>query len=441
MINELSQIAEAQKVKEWVTKLESSSTSEVLATEAEISFVWALSKTTDIVVEPNLGTARRPEASSEDFFPFGPAVFEVRAISDDSFSGETDMQKTAHIISSFSNTIRKKSGTHLLFRFLDRSFWNHRGFNRSRCVDPEFQLSEHTKSQIKDWLHSEAWEKFEDLRISEGLTDVIVSRSAGKPLRHNRVSCSMPAIAYDIEKNPIFNALKAKSQQLANIDRKYFRCVVLYDAGCYTLKRLRKLGQTEFGGDEIILHCLQKMNIDSVIVLSPSSENKVRSFLSVNVEHDKTWKVTVFDKQSIIDPMLEQTNDYRKLNELASMLPRPHFEAYQARSLHSQGHLKPGNSFSYLPSTITERGDGSMTIKISSRLLLDLLSHSISQEKFDKFAFHGCKNLFSVSKERGNAINSVRLVEGGIDKDDDFIEFELDIDWTVAKLGTGQERN
>ncbi len=60
-----------------------------------------------------------------------------------------------------------------------------------------------------------------------------------------------------------------------------------------------------------------------------------------------------------------------------------------------------------------------MTVKISSRLVLELLAGRISQQQFHYFTFGKDKNLFDIQLTRGLMIQSSRVEKAGLDEDDD----------------------
>jgi hypothetical protein len=410
--------------------LESKNTKTALATEAELAFLWALTRTTKATIEPRFPeTTRRPDAFAEALFPSGPAVIEVRCISDDSFSGKEDMNRTADKIIHFANTVRRRSGLRLRFEFGESNNWEKGRYHRIRRVDPNFSVTPSIQRMLRAWLESENWPDPPAIRITEGLTDVVVTCHDARVHPQNRAFCRFPPVAYDLEDNPVFKALKSKASQFARIDRSILRCVILFDAGCSLLWRLRPLGGLwEVGGNAIIQHALRALSIDLVCVFSSTYDRPINVFGSY-LDRQKVWRVTYFDDRGEMP-----AEEYKHLEIVASQLPRPALEGYQARSLHEQGVFKPGSDFGNLPTQMKWSSNGPMIIKVSAKRVHALLAGKISTHEFAKQTFGDKVNQFYFELERGNAIRSVVFEGAGLDEDDDYVVFELDFDFDNVRF-------
>jgi hypothetical protein len=89
MVDDLIADVQSAKINDLLHRLDHENTSVALATEAELSMLWAISRVAHLLVEPKLpNSTRRPDAFSKNLLRSGPAVIEVRALSDDSFSGK-----------------------------------------------------------------------------------------------------------------------------------------------------------------------------------------------------------------------------------------------------------------------------------------------------------------------------------------------------------------
>ena len=380
--------------------------------------LWAISREAHLEVEPALPDGHRPDALSNDLFRSRPAVIEVRALSDESFSGKEAMDRTANIIAGHADRLRKGAGKHLYFEFAERSYWTTR-YHRERCVDPAFRLTPAIEQQLSVWIKAANWPSPPSIRIAEGRTDVVISwKESTVPLF--RTFCRMPPLAYDLEDNPIYKALKKKSKQVKAAPAGTLRCVILVDAGCDLLRRLRPMsGIHEIGGEAIIRHAIAKLSIDVVVVFSPFRQWQ----FGFGSRSDLRWNVTYFDSRETIPD-----GEYDRLRDLAGQLPRPHFEGYQARDIHKQGGFAADNRNWYLPTTITTRKDGKMTAKLSAELLHQYLAGQLDTDRFRDKVFGNMPNLFASELARGHAIQNVRFESGGIDEDDDYVIIDLDVD-------------
>ena len=243
MLQELSQFVPDEKRRALAKCIDSKNSRIALSHETELAFLWALTRVVQAEIEPQFSeTTRRPDALASTLFPSAPAVIEVRAISDDNFSGKEHMNRTAEKIIHFTNAIRRRSGTRLHFEFGETSYYRDGRYHRIRLVDPHFHVTPSMKNQLRDWITAPDWPNPDKIRIREGSTDVIVTCHERRILPHNRTHCRMPAVAYDLEDNPVFKALKDKAKQFGKINRKILRCVVLFDTGSYLLWQLRPFG-------------------------------------------------------------------------------------------------------------------------------------------------------------------------------------------------------
>ena len=125
----------------------------------------------------------------------------------------------------------------------------------------------------------------------------------------------MPPIAYDVENNVLFKALRRKAkEQLRGIPDHYLRCIFLFDVGCSLLKRLKPLGgQHEVSGERIINHALKRLNIVIICVFSVQRDQPVY----LGTQKRPYWKVTTFDHRHNVP-----SSEYQNLQFLASRFSR-----------------------------------------------------------------------------------------------------------------------
>ena len=319
MLNEFSPYVDQAKRRAIAKSLESKNSKTALAHEAELAFLWALTKTVKATIEPTFHeTTRRPDAFVVDLFPSGPAVIDVRAISDDSFSGKEHMNRSAEIVIHFANSVRRRSGHRLHFEFGETSYHRNGRYHRVRLVDSNFSLTPSMKRTLRRWLAAPDWPNPRQVRITEGNTDVVITCHERPVLPHNRTYCRMPAVAYHLEDNPVYKALKRKASQFAKLDRKNLRCVILFDTGSYLLRQLRPFGGVrELGGEAIIWHALQKLHIDIVCVFSPTYDRPLGVFDS-HLNRKIIWRVTYFDARGQMPSSEYQFVGTRSLSTSAS---------------------------------------------------------------------------------------------------------------------------
>ncbi len=428
MLNDLSAKYSTKKYNALIGSLEHKNTQTALAAEAELLSIWAVANVANAEIEPEFeGTMARVDLLSADLLQSGPAAIEITALSDDSFSGEDVMLRTANIVSNFANQIRADVGKHLSFRFNETSGWNQK-FVRTRSIDASFELTESSKALLTNWLKSSTWPSLQPLRVIQGKTDIEIAYNSNSVTGARRVSCSMPTVAYDIEDNPVFKAIGKKAKtQLRKIPASHVSCLILVDVGSYLLRTIRsnQYGH-EVSGKSIIRRALQKFNIDLVCILSAQRENE----FGFNLNSKLIWKMTFFDRREGIS-----NSEYAKLNLMVGKLPPPRFDSFQARSLHRINALNPQSAGWYLPTMALHHPGGfELTIKISSRLLTEYLAQRIDGAQFQHHAFANIPNLFEDALSRGLTIQNVEFESCGPAADDDYLIFDLAPDWAAIEL-------
>jgi hypothetical protein len=230
----------------------------------------------------------------------------------------------------------------------------------------------------------------------------------------------MPAVAYDLEDNLIFKALKKKKAQVKHASKDQLKCIFLFDAGCSLLRNLKGLrGAYEVSGERILQHSLRKLKLDLICVFSITRDR----WQVLGDRPKPRWMVTCFDARTSV-----HAGEHAKLQALADHLPTPRYETYQARDLDRQGLFGEPRVYEHIPSQYEWTATGG-TVKISTRLLLALLAGKIDHGKFESLAFQGNENPFANELKRGHSIRSVKLEFGGLDQDDDHAVFELGFDW------------
>jgi hypothetical protein len=135
MLAELSSLLDAAKYNDLKGSLEHSNTKTALAAEAELAMLWAMSRVAHLEPDPTLPDGHKPDAHSNDLFAAQPAIIEIRALSDDSFSGKEAMDRTGNLIAGHADRLRKRAGSHLYFEFGERSYWKEHFRSEAKAVE------------------------------------------------------------------------------------------------------------------------------------------------------------------------------------------------------------------------------------------------------------------------------------------------------------------
>lgn len=424
MLDDLAPLLSMKKANDLLARLEHKKAKDALAAEVELALLWCIQQVADLEIDPELESSSQPDALSRGLFGSGPAVIEITALSDDTFSGRNDMERAANIVCQFSNSVRKGSAEHLYFRFLEKSSYESGRLHRRRLITPDFRLTAALKDALRTWLQAPDWPNPATLQLTDQQIDVIIQwKEYVHP--HGRTFTSMPPVSYHAEDNPVFNALKRKERQLSGTPIGTLRCIFLGDAGCNMLRELKPLNSREVSGDGVIKYFLARSSIDVVCVFSPY--RSIGALLGAG-SRSPQWRVSLYTRTTI-----PSKSDCALLNKMAAAIPRARLEGYQARSWHQQGMFDPQGQGIYLGCGMTTKNH-SVSIRISSRMVLELLAGRITQEQFKNFSFRNDRNPFDHQFRSGMTIQASRLEKGGLDEDDDYLVFDMEPDFGAKAL-------
>ncbi len=146
MLDDLGPRLTAGKAKDLLKRVDNRKrTDQVLSAEFELGLLWAIAQVAQLTVEPKLPDAE-PDALSNDLFASGPAIIEITALSDDTFSGKADMDGAANKIAQFADQVRKGASKYLFFEFGERSYFEAGRYHRVRLISRAFQLTSRFES-------------------------------------------------------------------------------------------------------------------------------------------------------------------------------------------------------------------------------------------------------------------------------------------------------
>jgi hypothetical protein len=427
MLDTLTHQLGPQKAQDLRARLESKRVEQALPAEVELGVLWAMSAMGPLTVEPVISGSRRPDAYTAALFGGHPCVVEITAISDGRLSQEDDMRRTAARLCERANKYRKGHGRHLTFQFAEENSHTAAGPFRERKVESNFHPNAATIAHFHDWLSLDGDRP--PLVITQNST-VVDIRWNDRPVHsHGNFFSSMPAETYSLVENPLFETLKEKSKQLAGVGSDTLRCVLIGNVGARLLREPPSMGGSlgTVSAQQIIEHFLADSNvgIDVVVTLSVND----RSTLWGQSE-PLTWRARTYSRPGV-------RVSTSGVDQLASLLPSPNFEGYQARSLHQQAAFKPQARGWYLGTHISSR-KSTMTIKVSARALLDLLAGRISTSEFMHFSGLDDtpyqRNIFKHRLDQGDVLSGVSLEHCGPNDDDDWLVMELKSDPAASPL-------
>lgn len=426
MLDDMRPLLTAKKVNDLIQRLSDSKRPEhVIGGEMELGLLWGIKQFARLEVDPALpNSSRVPEAYSQDFFG-APSYVEVTTISDGKLAGEAHMQRAAQKMVQYANSHRSKSGKYLQFAFAERNYWEGNRYFREHHIAADFELTNDMQAQMRAWLDAPEFAKT-SLRLFDPSIHVTITSKAYPQKAGFNYFSSLPPLAYDIESNPLFTALKGKADQLSGVPADALKVIFIADGGSRLLRRLTDkdhLRQYK-SGEEIIGHFLRKRDIDLVCVFSP---------FRPQWPYDRSppqWRVTYFEGGR------RRISAYENLQKLVRDLPPPRFEGYQARSIQKQSAFAPTSRGWYL-GTNTNLWKDKITMKTSARLLQEYLAGRITAERFhDNSAgkTSAGENRFEHWLKMGYTITDARFESAGVDKDDDYVVFEFRRDPAAAEL-------
>ena len=230
-------------------------------------------------------------------------------------------------------------------------------------------------------------------------------------------------LAYSKTKNPIHTALEKKADQLRHAPPYAIRLVVVCDGGCRPMQDQRPGNGPSYAARNIAEAFLAKTTaVDLVLLVTTervnssilARDNRLKLRLDLLAAPPHLRQVRLSQSTLVaVQSFLERTFAH---------LPTPMIDAENARIRGSRKDYGFGHHGGYQMSEDS--------IRISSRVLQELLAGQISPERFaqlhgwDKGPVSIHRNPFELALHRGDMFDSVSTIDGG-DDDDDWIEFHL----------------
>lgn len=385
--------------------------------EWEVVMLNAFSKIGNVVHEPDFGGASRVDL----YFRYRDTqqaefIADIATVSDRGIEKE-NRQK------DFQNELNRLIRKYELN--LDCFSWHIDGAVQGTYRNGRMKLKFPEKVNWPEVFDADFIKFLDDIKLSPGVPHRFArnSNSVGYSVEYSPnqrgQTGHFPAytVAYSRTKNPVYNALKRKTDQLKKANYKGIYAIILCDGGCRLLNDVHR-GVNNFNLDEVINYFLKNNSSISFVltfatkeVQSPPMGQRKRQFQIIprfypNPSHNKT----------------EQEMIFKLIELLPSYFPTPVTTANNAQ-LFIEHDGQKGISF-----------EGGLTmsgkqIKMSSRALLELLSGQVDAAKFfethHNFSFGGTENnLFKLRAMEGCMFQNMRI-EKCEDRDDDWIIFEF----------------
>ena len=253
--------------------------------------------------------------------------------------------------------------------------------------------------------------------VFEGKIIAITYDPARRPYNHS-ASYLSPNVPYSARRNPVYNALKAKKEQLKKSGFSGLKGIILCDASC------RMLTASNSGS---------AISLREILAIFSAGTQSVDFILTVGVEEQpRSWSErSTYRLKSYLHlrnglPDRTKNNITRTLTLAIRQLPTPQRAGYQA--LYRLRHGSPPSaSYAGISGSFElAASNQTMKIKISSRRLLALISGEITAEEFrSAYSLQRGPNqtpldMLGRAIQEGRMIEDAR-VEPNFDKDDDHV--------------------
>lgn len=225
--------------------------------------------------------------------------------------------------------------------------------------------------------------------------------------------------AMSLTENPIYRALRAKADQLRAAPEDAIRIIILCDGDCAAMRKSVFSGN--YSARQIATEFLRKTNaVDLVLLATVEQRNphdlRLRDYV---MNYDLTAAPPRQRSARISDDIIEAVQ--LLLERSVREIPTPMADACNAALRCEESGYGLGKHGGY------EMGGN--VIKISARLVQELLAGDVSAERFAEFHRWGQEpgdmpNPFARSLQRGELISAINVIDCG-DEDDNQLEFRF----------------
>jgi len=410
MINENAKILSKDQLDKHICDLNNAD-EKSLGFEWEVALIYGFSQIGKVVHAPNLkGTSKVDLYFTLNLESGQSFIADITTVSDRGYEAENPQ---AAFTKELLKIIRK-------YKLQPNSFSVEiGGESEGPYRNRKMKLKLPAKGQLKNILD----EKFYDFmrtiakKPSSRCSHFIETDSAEvvieyNPERRDGFSLNFPAynVAYSLEKNPIYNALKDKANQLKKASYGGPVAIILCDGGCRLFKD-RGIRGLNYNARDIIQHFLSKNSSISFV-------------LTFYIERSNNWFKPLGDPHLKIQLYPNSVENIGKdlldcMNKLNQVLPKPVNDAGNALNRLKSLKHNVGLSF-YGGMKMTNN-----TISISARALHELLAGRVSQKKFledhrliPTQTHPDDKNFFELRLQEGRMIEEIEVERSKIEDDD-----------------------
>ncbi|MBO9873531.1 MULTISPECIES: hypothetical protein [Xanthomonas] len=229
-------------------------------------------------------------------------------------------------------------------------------------------------------------------------------------------------LATSLTENVVYRALKAKAQQLSAAPQDAIRLVILCDGDCAAMRKSSLGGSGgNYTSTQIATEFLRKSRtVDLVLLVAVEKRNPYDAFLRGYVMHYELIAAPARGPTPRVDKDVFEVV-HELLERSVQVVPTPMADVCNAAIRCQEGGYGLGTHGGYQMS--------GNTIRISARLVQELLAGKATPEQFSDFHRWGSQpgnelNPFAQALSRGELISAIKLIDCG-DEDDNQFEFRF----------------
>lgn len=226
-------------------------------------------------------------------------------------------------------------------------------------------------------------------------------------------------LATSLTENPIYRALRAKADQLRAAPDEAIRIIILCDGDCAAMRK--SIFSGNYSARQIATEFLRKTSaVDLVLLVTVEKRNPHDHRLCDYVmSYDLTAAPVGQRSSRVADAVIEAVQQL--LERAVRKIPKPMADACNAVLRCEKNGYGLGKHGGYEM--------GGKVVKISARLVQELLAGEVSTERFREFHGWGREpgglpNPFARSLGRGELISAINVVDCG-NEDDNQLEFHF----------------
>lgn len=226
-------------------------------------------------------------------------------------------------------------------------------------------------------------------------------------------------VAMSLTENPIYRALRAKADQLRAAPEDAIRIIILCDGDCAAMRK--SIFTSNYSARQIATEFLRKTSaVDLVLLATVEKRNphdlRLRDYV---MSYDLVAAPPRQRSARVTDGIIEVVR--LLLERLVGEIPTPMADACNAALRCEENGYGLGKHGGYEMS--------GNVVKISARLVQELLAGDVSAERFAEFQGWGREqgdmpNPFGRSLGRGELISAINVIDCG-DEDDNLLEFRF----------------